>query len=55
MDTRSNCPHNHRVSCLDCSLKNVCLPLTLETGDIEKLDNIIARGKPLHKGDHIYR
>ena len=55
MDTRSNCPHNQRVSCLDCSLREVCLPITLETGDIEKLDNIITRGKPLHKGDHIYR
>ena len=55
MDTHTNCPHNQRVSCLDCSLKNVCLPLTLETGDIERLDNIIARGKPLQKGDHIYR
>jgi CRP/FNR family transcriptional regulator len=55
MDTRSNCPHDQRVSCLDCSLKHVCLPITLEAGDIEKLDNIIARGKPLHKGNHIYR
>ena len=55
MDMQSNCPHNQRVSCLDCALRNVCLPITLEAGDIEKLDNIIERGRPLHKGDHVYR
>lgn len=55
MDTQSNCPHNQRVSCLDCALRNICLPITLEAGDIEKLDNIVERGRPLHKGDHVYR
>lgn len=55
MSAQSHCPHNQRVSCLDCSLRDVCLPITLEAGDIEKLDSIIARGKPLHKGDHVYR
>ena len=55
MGVLSNCPHNQRVSCFDCLLRDVCLPIALQSGDLEKLDSIIARGKPLHKGDHIYR
>jgi len=55
MSAPINCPHHQRVSCLDCSLRNVCLPITLEVGEIKKLDGIIGRGKPLHIGDHVYR
>ena len=50
-----HCPHDYRVSCSDCRLGKICLPLALETDDVDRLDEIIQRGKPLQKGDHLYR
>lgn len=32
----------------------LCLPLALEAKEIDKLDSIVQRGRPLHKDDHIY-
>lgn len=49
------CPHNNQVSCNDCRLGTICLPLAMEDNDIVKLDEIVQRGRPLQKGAHIYR
>ncbi|MEH6518387.1 MAG: fumarate/nitrate reduction transcriptional regulator Fnr [Halioglobus sp.] len=49
------CSHDYQVSCGNCRLASICLPLALETEDINKLDDIIQRGKPLQKNEHIYR
>lgn len=51
-----HCPHGgFKVSCSGCRLNSICLPIALESDDIDKLDNIIQRSKPMHKGDHAYR
>jgi len=49
------CTHDYRVSCGNCRLASICLPLALESEDIRQLDEIIQRGKPLQKGEHLYR
>jgi CRP/FNR family transcriptional regulator len=49
------CSHDYQVSCGNCRLASICLPLALETEDINRLDDIIQRGKPLQKNEHIYR
>jgi CRP/FNR family transcriptional regulator len=49
------CPHNPTVSCGNCRLGAICLPLALEDTEIVKLDEIIRRGRPLQKGEHLYR
>jgi CRP/FNR family transcriptional regulator len=49
------CTHDYQVSCSNCRLGTICLPLALETDAIEQLDEIIQRGRPLQKGDHLYR
>lgn len=49
------CPHDYKVNCSNCRLNSICLPLTLESDDVELLDNIIQRSKPLQKGQHLYR
>lgn len=49
------CPHGNQVSCGDCRLNSICLPLALESDDIVKLDEIVRRGRPLQKGEHLYR
>ena len=49
------CTHSYQVSCGNCRLNSICLPLALESDDIEQLDNIIQRSKPLQKNQHLYR
>ncbi|PUA26523.1 MAG: Crp/Fnr family transcriptional regulator [Cellvibrio sp. 79] len=51
----SSCPHDKRVSCGNCRLNTICLPISLHIDDIDKLNNIVQRGKPLQKGDYLYR
>ena len=50
-----SCPHDKRTNCGNCRLNTICLPISLHIEDIDKLDNIIQRGKPLQKGDYLYR
>jgi CRP/FNR family transcriptional regulator len=49
------CQQDYQVSCGNCLLSSVCLPIALESADIEKLDEIVQRGRPLQKGEHLYR
>ena len=44
-----------KATCNDCSLKNLCLPIALDIKDIDRLDKIIQRSRPVHIGDHLYR
>ncbi|MGS0535473.1 FNR family transcription factor [Pseudoalteromonas sp. SaAl2] len=47
---KSNCT----ISCNDCSISQLCLPFTLNGQEMDKLDEIIERKKPLHKGDYLF-
>jgi len=55
LDEPRQCIHDHRVSCGNCRLGSLCLPLALESRDVDRLDDIVRRGKPLQKGEHLYR
>ncbi len=50
-----HCHHDFQISCSNCRLAQICLPIALEATDIDKLDSIIQRGRPLRKGDHVFR
>ncbi len=54
-DNDSRCHHNPVVSCGDCRLSAICLPISLQVDDIDKLNDIIQRGRPLQKGEYLYR
>lgn len=41
--------------CQTCSLSSLCLPVSLQQDEVEKLDNIIEKSRPLHKGDLLFR
>ena len=41
--------------CQKCSLSALCLPIALADEDINKLDQIIERKKPLKKGEFLFR
>jgi len=43
-----------KTACQSCNLHDLCLPLGLDIGDIDKLDNIIKRSRPLQKGEHLF-
>jgi CRP/FNR family transcriptional regulator len=49
------CTHEYQVHCGNCRLNSICLPLALESDDIQLLDDIIQRSKPLQKNQHLYR
>jgi len=51
----ANCPHDRRVSCNNCRLNTICLPLSLHLEDIDRLNEIVQRGKPVQKGEYLYR
>lgn len=44
-----------KVACKDCSLATLCLPMGLDPDDVERLDSIVNRSRPFHRGDHIFR
>lgn len=49
---RAVLPETH---CKDCSLSGMCLPLALHDEELEVLDNIVKRGRPVKKGELLFR
>ena len=44
-----------RISCQDCAISELCLPVALLESEVEHLDSIIKRNRPLQKGEHLFR
>jgi CRP/FNR family transcriptional regulator len=44
-----------RVACQNCTLGTLCLPMGLTSDDVEQLDSIVKRARPLHRGDYLFR
>ncbi|MCL4108936.1 UNVERIFIED_CONTAM: hypothetical protein GTU68_008131 [Idotea baltica] len=49
------CSHDDQISCGNCRLSTICLPLALEDEEVVRLDDIVQRGRPLQKNQHLYR
>ena len=43
------------VACQECSLNEICLPVGIENEDMEQLDAIIDRKRPLARGEHLFQ
>jgi CRP/FNR family transcriptional regulator len=43
-----------KVACKDCNLFQLCIPVGIDSRDLEELDNIIKRRRPLKRGDHLF-
>ncbi len=43
-----------KVACANCSLATLCLPYGLESQDVERLENIVKRNKPIQRGQLLY-
>lgn len=50
-----HCAHDKKVSCGNCRLNTICMPVSLHVDDIDQLNKIIQRGRPLQKGEYLYR
>lgn len=48
------CHVNPQTNCASCRLNSLCLPISLKLSDISRLDEIVQRGRPVQKGDHVY-
>lgn len=42
------------INCQDCGFSQLCLPFSLNEAELDKLDDIIQRKRPSHKGDHLF-
>ena len=44
-----------RRSCVDCSLRTLCLPAGLARTDMDQLDEVVQSRMPLNRGDALFR
>lgn len=43
------------IHCQDCSISQLCIPFTLNEHELDQLDNIIERKKPIQKSQVLYK
>ncbi|WP_428034022.1 fumarate/nitrate reduction transcriptional regulator Fnr [Amphritea sp.] len=43
-----------QVHCSTCSLSSLCLPVSLNMTEMDRLDDIIDKSRPLKKGEHLF-
>jgi CRP/FNR family transcriptional regulator len=43
-----------KIACKDCSLFQLCLPVGIDATELEELDSIIKRRRPLKRGEHLF-
>ncbi len=55
MSDKSKVRPVHHIRCQDCSLAALCLPISLNFEDIDALNEIVKRGKPIKKGEFLFR
>lgn len=44
-----------KVECRDCALFQLCLPVGVDQADLDLLDRIIKRRRPVKRGEYLYR
>ena len=45
---------DRRVACKDCSLARLCLPTGIDGENLEALDSLMVRRRPLKRGEHLF-
>nr|VFK14484.1 MAG: CRP/FNR family transcriptional regulator, anaerobic regulatory protein [Candidatus Kentron sp. LPFa]VFK17368.1 MAG: CRP/FNR family transcriptional regulator, anaerobic regulatory protein [Candidatus Kentron sp. LPFa]VFK31992.1 MAG: CRP/FNR family transcriptional regulator, anaerobic regulatory protein [Candidatus Kentron sp. LPFa]VFK67002.1 MAG: CRP/FNR family transcriptional regulator, anaerobic regulatory protein [Candidatus Kentron sp. UNK]VFK72442.1 MAG: CRP/FNR family transcription len=45
---------DYQISCRNCCMANVCLPLGLSAIELDQLMKIIARHSPISRGEHLF-
>lgn len=44
-----------QAACRSCSLHELCLPLGVDDADLDQLERIVQRSRPLARGTHLFR
>ncbi len=44
-----------KQACSSCSLRELCLPIGLESTDMDRLDRLVTRRKHMQRGEHVFR
>ena len=44
-----------KAACKDCTLQQLCLPMGIGSADLELLDRIIKRRRPLRRGEYLFQ
>ena len=52
---KKSCSISPHIHCQNCSISELCLPFSLDEKELETLDNIIDRKRPIHKGEQIFQ
>ncbi|OGI41291.1 MAG: transcriptional regulator [Candidatus Muproteobacteria bacterium RBG_16_62_13] len=59
MPLQNGLPHSDlvtfKVACKDCSLYQLCLPVGMGEKDLELLERIVNRRRPLERGEYLFR
>jgi len=50
-----NCSGQQHIHCQNCSISELCLPYSLNEQELERLDQIIDRKRPIHKGEQLFQ
>ncbi len=53
--TRRNPSSSCSIHCQDCSISQLCIPFTLSEHELNQLDDIIERKKPIQKGQTLFK
>ncbi|MFT5759159.1 MAG: CRP/FNR family transcriptional regulator [Alteromonadaceae bacterium] len=49
------CQSQQHIHCQNCSISELCIPYSLDEKELETLDSIIDRKRPIHKGEQIFQ
>ena len=48
-------PHGIRVACSNCNLRELCMPLGLSAGELERIDDLVASRRKVKRGATLFR
>ncbi|MCX8520638.1 MAG: cyclic nucleotide-binding domain-containing protein, partial [Rhodoferax sp.] len=48
-------PQGIRVACSNCNLRELCMPLGLSTGELERIDDLVASRRKVKRGASLFR
>jgi len=49
------CSGQQHIHCHNCSISELCIPFSLNDKELDLLDNIIDRKRPIHKGEQLFQ
>ena len=52
---KNQCSGQQHIHCQNCSISELCLPFSLNERELDTLDQIIERKRPIHKGEELFQ